>query len=118
MKTAGQTAGQKRQDSCTDSLGQTAPQTRAVAGFQAGQPEGQAQDCPDICPPSFLGGGQKDKRDTFAALVESIRRCTQVRGDTDANRDALIAEASDFTPEQQSNLAEHFDSEAERWKAL
>lgn len=54
---------------------------------------------------------------TFAALVASIRRCTEVRGDSDANREALIAEAADLTPREQQDMREHFDSEAERWSA-
>ena len=54
---------------------------------------------------------------TFGALVESIRRCTEVRGDTDANRAALIAEAADLTPREQQEMREHFDEQAAVWAA-
>ena len=55
--------------------------------------------------------------DPFQALVDSILKFTQVRGDAEANRDALIAEAADFTPEQQADLAEHFNEQADIWAA-
>jgi hypothetical protein len=55
--------------------------------------------------------------DPFTALVEAIRRCSEVRGDTDANRAALIAEAVDLTPREQQDMREHFDEQAALWAA-
>lgn len=55
--------------------------------------------------------------DPFAALVEAIRRCTEVRGDTDANRAALIAGAVDLTPREQQDIRAHFDEQAAVWTA-
>ena len=60
-------------------------------------------------------GGKGVRVDTFAALVESIRRCTELRGDTEDNRAALIAEAASLTPREQQDMREHFDEEAARW---
>lgn len=55
--------------------------------------------------------------DPFAALVESIRRCTEVRGDTDAIRIALIEECGGAMPRHMPDLIKHFDSEAAAWAA-
>jgi hypothetical protein len=55
---------------------------------------------------------EREAADLFARLVDSIRRCTAVRGDSDANRDGLIAEATNYTPEQQRDLVEHFTEQA------
>lgn len=55
--------------------------------------------------------------DPFQALVDSILKCTQVRGDMQANVAALIAEAADFTPAQQADLVELFDEQAAVWAA-
>ena len=51
-----------------------------------------------------------------ADLVAAIDRCCDMRGDDDRNRAGLIAEASDFTPEQQRDLTEHFDEQAGIWQ--
>ena len=55
--------------------------------------------------------------DPFTALVDAIRRCTEARGDTDANRAALVAEAADLTPREQQDMREHFDEQAAAWAA-
>jgi len=55
--------------------------------------------------------------DPFQALVDSILKCSQMRGDTQANTAALIDEASSFTPTQQVDLAEFFNEQAAIWSA-
>ena len=73
MKTAGQFEGQFCTCLCQDSSRTGHTQTRAGIGFTAGQAARQTQDCPDFCPLSLLGRGQKDKR-------EQITPTTTTRG--------------------------------------
>ena len=48
---------------------------------------------------------------TLDALAAAIRRCAIVRGDSDENVAALIAESRDLTPAQQVDMTEHFDQQ-------
>jgi hypothetical protein len=48
-------------------------------------------------------------------LVAAINACCLHRGDSDANRAALIAECSALSPSQQMDLARHFEAEARIW---
>lgn len=50
-----------------------------------------------------------------AALIDSINRCCDVRGDDDRNRADLIAEAATLPPHLMADAREHFDAEAERF---
>ena len=55
---------------------------------------------------------------TYEKLIEAIRDCCAVRGDTDRNRDALLSEAGDYDTEAQLDLIAHFLSEAAIWRAV
>ena len=59
----------------------------------------------------------RDAEVTFSKLIDAINRCCAVRGDSDFNRDALIAEAGDYSTAAQCDLIEHFLSEAAIWRA-
>ena len=48
-------------------------------------------------------------------LVAAINACCRHRGDTDTNRDALIAECGALSPRQQRDMADHFEAEARAW---
>lgn len=50
-------------------------------------------------------------------LIAVIGRCCDARGDDNRNRDALIAEAADLTPEQQRDATQHFEQQADVWAA-
>jgi TubC N-terminal docking domain len=51
-----------------------------------------------------------------AALVKAINQCCAVRGDTEANRAALIAECAELDPREQADMTEHFNAEAKIWQ--
>lgn len=51
-----------------------------------------------------------------AALVKAINKCCAARGDTEANRAALIAECAELTPAEQADMREHFEGEAAIWQ--
>jgi hypothetical protein len=53
-----------------------------------------------------------------AALVEAIRRCCAARGDSDAERDALIAESLAVPDYLHADLREHFAEQARIFRAL
>lgn len=53
----------------------------------------------------------------YPALVFSINRCCDARGDELSNRAALIAECVELEPEAQSELRDYFEHEAARWEA-
>ena len=55
--------------------------------------------------------------DVYAELVASINACCAARGDDERNRADLIAEAGLLSPEQQADMREHFQVEAERFRA-
>ena len=59
----------------------------------------------------------RDAEAVAADLIGAIGRCCAVRGDDDRNRDALIAEAADLTPELQRDATQHFEQEAAVWAA-
>ena len=48
-------------------------------------------------------------------LVAAINACCRHRGDTEANRTALIAECGALSPRQQREMADHFETEARAW---
>lgn len=50
-------------------------------------------------------------------LMSAIDRCCAARGDTDANRAALIVECCAYPAWEQADLLDHFTTEAERWEA-
>lgn len=50
-----------------------------------------------------------------AALIASINRCCDARGDDDSNRAGLIADCKTLTLPEVKNLTQHFDQEAARW---
>lgn len=54
-------------------------------------------------------------RTTPAALVNAINRCCAARGDTEANRAALIAECAELTTSEQIDMTEHFEAETAIW---
>mgnify|MGYP000865933252 FL=1 len=51
-----------------------------------------------------------------AALVKAINRCCAARGDTEANRVALIAECAALTPAEQTDMTDHFNAETAIWQ--
>ena len=62
-----------------------------------------------------LWAAARDAEVTFAHLVDAIRTCCAVRGDTDANIAGLIAEAGDYSVKAQRDLTAHFLSECRLW---
>ena len=50
-----------------------------------------------------------------AALVESINRCCDFRGDDDTNRAALIAESASCPSHLMADLIEHFEQQARQF---
>lgn len=50
-------------------------------------------------------------------LIASINACCDARGDDDDNRQALIAEATEFTSDAQNDLSDHFTEQARIWTA-
>ena len=48
----------------------------------------------------------------FAALAKAINQCCAARGDTEANRVALIVECAELTPAEQTDMREHFEAQA------
>lgn len=55
-------------------------------------------------------------RSTLAALAKAIDSCCVLRGDTEANRAALIAECAELTPAEQADMTEHFEAETAIWQ--
>jgi hypothetical protein len=53
-----------------------------------------------------------------AALIEAIRRCCAARGDSDAEREALIAESLAMPDYLHADLREHFEEQARIFQAL
>ncbi len=53
---------------------------------------------------------------TPAALVKAINQCCAARGDTEANRAALIAECAELTPTEQADMIDHFNAETAIWR--
>lgn len=51
----------------------------------------------------------------WAALVKAINQCCAARGDTEANRVALIAECAELAPAEQADMREHFEAAAAIW---
>ena len=56
----------------------------------------------------------RNAEDQADALVASINRCCDARGDDGDNRAALIAESAGYAPHEMADLIEHFDGEANR----
>lgn len=54
-------------------------------------------------------------RSTPIALVDAINQCCAARGDTEANRAALIAECAELTPAEQVDITDHFNAETATW---
>ena len=54
----------------------------------------------------------------YEKLIAAIRTCCAPRGDTDRNRDGLIAEAADYDIDQQIDLTEHFNEQAAIWRRV
>lgn len=54
-------------------------------------------------------------RPTPAALVKAINQCCTARGDTEANRAALITECAALSRTEQADMLEHFEAETAIW---
>ena len=50
-----------------------------------------------------------------AALIASINRCCDARGDDAANRAALVAESASCPPHLMADLIEHFEQQARQF---
>ena len=65
-----------------------------------------------------LWAAARDAETVGADLIAAIRACCAVRGDSDFNRDALIAEAASLSREHQLDLIAHFNEQAATWRAV
>ena len=53
-----------------------------------------------------------------AALVIAIEACCDARGDDDANRAGLLADAALMNPAEQRDMTEHFSEQAAIWRRV
>jgi hypothetical protein len=71
--------------------------------------------------PEHMPNGEARPRATSVhtdEMVRSIRRCCAARGDSDAERDALIAEALAMPDYLHADLQAHFAEQARIFRAL